>query len=65
MNGKSNKGTGSLAFRLSTMGVPSDHEERTVYTVEALREEIKARLAPPVQKQKKTRNVAKARAAKA
>jgi hypothetical protein len=65
MNDQSKKETASFAFKLSTIGVPWEHEERTVYTVEEMREEIKARLAPPVQKEKKTRNAPKARAAKA
>jgi hypothetical protein len=65
MNDRSKKETASFAFRLFTIGVPREHEERTVYTVEDIREEMKARLAPPVQKEKKPRTVSKARAAKA
>lgn len=65
MNGQSKKGASSFAFKLSTLEVPLEHEERTLYTVEALREEIKARLAPPSEKEKKPKNKPKSRAAKA
>jgi hypothetical protein len=65
MNDQSKKDTASFAFGLFTVGVPREHEERTVYTVEDIREEMKARLAPPVQKEKKPRNAPKARGAKA
>lgn len=65
MNGQSKKGASSFAFKLSTNEVPWEHEERTVYTVETIREEMKARLAPPSGKEKKPKSGSKSRAAKA